>query len=139
MSLALAIVVVLLAALIVAIVLDVKVSIQTSAIILVACGAVSVVLILSSSRLTADRNRGINRQSTPSGVVSTDTGQISNWIFLADAYVERAEFESAEKLYRRAANAGHVGAMARLGEVLYELGRDDEAEYYRRRAREAGQ
>ncbi|PSL05411.1 hypothetical protein CLV30_104281 [Haloactinopolyspora alba] len=130
-------VIVLLAALIVAITIGVEISTGASAGILAACGVISVALIVSSSRLSSNRQAGTDQSARSSGDPAV-SGNVSNWVFLADAYVAREEFESAERLYRRAVEAGHVAALARLGEVLYELGRDDEAEYYRRRAREAG-
>lgn len=128
-------VVLLLAALIVAIARGVEISAAASAGILVACGLISVTLIVSSSRMITDRG-GTDRVQDFSGEGSA-AGNVANWIVLADAHADRQEFEAAEKLYRRAAEAGHVGAMARLSEVLYELGRDEEAEYYRTQAREA--
>lgn len=129
-------VIVLLIMLIAAIASGVQISTGTSAAILAACGVISVALILSSSRTASGQARGADQIQDFSGTDAA--GNVANWIFLADAYVEREEFESAEALYRRAADAGHVGAMNNLSEVLYELGRDDEAEYYRRRARDAG-
>lgn len=137
MSFVLAGVVLLLAALIVAIAMDVQISTRTSAAILVACGVISVALILTSSRLGGQRRGTDQPVEEPVPGTGPPAGNVSNWMFLADAYMEREEFESAEKLYRRAADAGHVPAMVRLGEVLYEMGRDDEAEHYRQRAREA--
>ncbi|TDC51454.1 hypothetical protein E1212_11725 [Jiangella ureilytica] len=133
-------VVLLLAALIVAIAMDVQISTAASAAILAACGVISAALIISSSRLPVRRAVGPAQSAHDSGqVTDPSAGNISNWMFLADAYVERREYESAERFYRRAADAGHGPAMARLGEVLYELGRDDEAAYYRDRAREIGE
>ncbi|WP_026874346.1 hypothetical protein [Jiangella gansuensis] len=131
-------VVVLLAALIVAIAMDVEISTRASAGILAACGVVSVALILSSSKLAAPRRNGTHRYAPTGDADGPAAGTISNWMFLADAYVERGEFAAAEKLYRRAAEAGHSPALARLGEVLYELGRDEEATYYRNLARDIG-
>jgi TPR repeat protein len=129
-------VVVLLAVLIVAIAMDVQISTGASAAILVACGVVSAALIVSSSRLAAQRGAGADQSAESGQVNDPSAGNISNWMFLADRYVARQEYESAERFYRRAADAGHAPAMARLGEVLYELGRDDEAAYYREKARE---
>ncbi|TDD70471.1 hypothetical protein E1262_09545 [Jiangella aurantiaca] len=130
-------VVALLAALIVAIAMDIQISTATSATILAACGVISAALVVGSRALAQQPVR--TDQAADSGqVTDPSAGNISNWMFLADAYVERREFESAERFYRRAADAGHVPAMARLGEVLYELGRDDEAAYYRDKARELG-
>lgn len=131
-------VVLLLAALIVAIALDVQVSTGASAAILVACGVISAGLIISSSRLPVQRAVGPDQPAESGEVTDPSAGNISNWMFLADAYVERREYDSAERFYRRAADAGHGPAMARLGEVLYELGRDDEAAYYREKSRELG-
>lgn len=131
-------VVLLLAALIVAIAMDVQISTGASAAILVACGVISAGLIISSSRLPVKRSVGSDQSPDHGQVTDPSAGNISNWMFLADAYVERREYDSAERFYRRAADAGHGPAMSRLGEVLYELGRDDEAAYYRERARELG-
>lgn len=135
-------VVLLLAALIVAIAMDVEISTATSATILAVCGVVSAALVVGSRALAQQAVVGTvvgTDQSADAAQVSDPSaGNISNWMFLADAYVERQEYESAERFYRRAADAGHTPAMGRLGEVLYELGRDDEAAYYRDRAREHG-
>lgn len=134
-------VVLLLAALIVAIALDMQISTGASAAILVACGVISAALIVSSSRLAAQRRVEVAAAAESAQVTDPSTasdGNISNWMFLADAYVGREEYEPAERFYRRAADAGHGPAVARLGEVLYELGRDDEAAFYRRKARELG-
>ncbi|TDE00512.1 sel1 repeat family protein [Jiangella asiatica] len=131
-------VVLLLAALIVAIAMDVQISTRTSAVILAACGVISVALIVGSSRLTGPRRNGTDQSASGGDAGGPAAGTISNWMFLADAYVERGEFEAAEKLYRRAADAGHGPAMTRLGEVLYELGNDEEAAHYRRLAAESG-
>ncbi|MBB5787590.1 tetratricopeptide repeat protein [Jiangella mangrovi] len=132
-------VVLLLAALIVAIAMDVQISTGASAAILAACGVISAGLIISSSRLPVKRAVGPDQPAESGQVSDPSAGNISNWMFLADSYVERREYESAERFYRRAADAGHGPAMARLGEVLYELGRDDEAAHYRDRARELGE
>jgi TPR repeat protein len=130
-------VVVLLATLIVAIAMDVQISTAASATILAACGVISAALVVGS-RALAQQQVGTDQQIESGPVTDPSAGNLSNWMFLADSYVERGEFESAERFYRRAADAGHGPAMARLGEVLYELGRDDEAAYYRDRARELG-
>lgn len=127
----------LLVALIVAIAMGSEISTATSALILLACGVISAALVVVSSRSPADRAGSEAGQSTRT-TGDWGAGQVSNWVFLADTYAEREEFEYAEKLYRRAAEAGHTRAMSSLGEVLYEMGRDDEAEYFRQRAREAG-
>ncbi|PZF82803.1 hypothetical protein [Jiangella anatolica] len=137
MWLVLAGVVALLAALIVAIARDVQISTAASATILAACGVISGALVVGS-RALAQQQAAAEQPVQSDQVSDPSAGTISNWMFLADAYVEREEFESAERFYRRAADAGHGPAMARLGDVLYELGRDDEAAYYRERAREHG-
>lgn len=130
-------VVVLLAALIVAIAMDVQISTATSATILAACGVISAALVVGS-RALAQQPVGTDQTADSGRVTDPSAGNISNWMFLADAYAERRELEAAERFYRRAADAGHAPAIARLGEVLYELGRDDEAAYYRDKARELG-
>lgn len=139
MWLVLAGVVMLLGALIVAIAMDVTISTQTSVAILAVCGVISLALILTGSRRPAGGVAKVNQPDESAGLVGADAGTVSNWIFLADAYVERQEFTSAEKLYRRAVEAGHRVAAASLSEVLYELGKDQEADYYKRLAAEAGE
>ncbi|WP_116949112.1 tetratricopeptide repeat protein [Jiangella endophytica] len=131
-------VVLLLAALIVAIAMDVEISTAASATILAVCGVVSAALVVGSRALAQQPIVGTDQSGDSAQVTDPSAGNISNWMFLADAYVERQEYESAERFYRRASDAGHTPAMARLGEVLYELGRDDEAAYYRDKAREFG-
>ncbi|SDT71330.1 hypothetical protein [Jiangella sp. DSM 45060] len=131
-------VVVLLAALIVAIAMDVEISTAASATILAVCGVVSAALVVGSRALAQQPVVGTDQTVDSAQVNDPSAGNISNWMFLADSYVERQEFDSAERFYRRAADAGHGPAMARLSEVLYELGRDDEAAYYREKGREVG-
>ena len=139
MWLVLAGVVMLLGALIVAIAMDVKISTRTSVAILAVCGVISVALIMTSSRIPVGPVAAtIELPDDAAGAIGADDGKISNWIFLADSYVKRQEFESAEKLYRRAVEAGHRPAAASLSEVLYELGRDQEAAFYRQMSAEAG-
>lgn len=131
-------VVLLLAALIVAIAMDVEISTASSATILAVCGLISAALVVGSRALAQQPVVGTDQPVDSTQVTDPSAGNISNWMFLADAYMERQEFESAERFYRRAADAGHAPAIGRLGEVLYELGRDGEAAYYRDRARELG-
>ena len=136
MWLVLAGVIVLLIALIVAIARGVEISTFTSAGILAACGVIAVALIVTSSRPTTSARSGTDQIESHEGG-GTVPGQVANWMLLADACVQREEFAAAEQLYRRAVENGHVAALSRLSEVLYELGRDDEAAYYRRKAHEA--
>src|SRR5687768_14266080 len=81
-------VVLLLAALIVAIAMDVQISTGASAAILAACGVISAALIISSSRLPVQRPDGPDRSAESGQVNDPSAGNISNWMFLADAYVE---------------------------------------------------
>ena len=51
---------------------------------------------------------------------------------------EKGDPEEAEEFYRRAAEAGHVGAMVNLGILLRTQDRPDEADAWMQRAIEAG-
>lgn len=130
-------VIVLLIVLIVAIAMGAEISTFTSAGILAACGVIAVALIVTSSRPAQSAGSGTDQLDGSDGG-GTIPGHVANLMILADACVQREEFDRAEQLYRRAVDNGHVPALGPLSEVLYELGRDDEAAYYRRKAQEAG-